>query len=115
MPGVWGGTNERPGTDHVISGLMRGLRKNCTRWRRQTDIHTNNQTNEHGDSMTESALLINGVRFGLLVFPDNVVLAGLVMDYGLGAATLMGKTSGELIFQINTGMTIATQLSDGTK
>ena len=46
-----GRTNERPGTDHVTSGPMRGLEKNCTRWRRQTHI----QTDGHGDSMTESA------------------------------------------------------------
>ena len=46
-----GRTNERPGTDHVISGPMRGLGKNCTRWRRQTDT----QTQGHGDSMTNSA------------------------------------------------------------
>ena len=44
-------SNERPGTDHVISGPMRGLEKNCTRWRRQTNIHPQG----HGDSMTNSA------------------------------------------------------------
>ena len=51
MSFFWGGgggrTNERPGTDHVTSGQMRALKKNCTRWRRQTD--------GHGDSMTEMA------------------------------------------------------------
>ena len=31
-----GSTNERPGTDHGTSGPMRGLEKNCARWRRQT-------------------------------------------------------------------------------
>ena len=30
---------------------MRGLEKNCTRWRKQTDRHTDG----HGDSMTNSA------------------------------------------------------------
>ena len=30
---------------------MRGLEKNCTRWRRHTDISTDG----HGDSMTNSA------------------------------------------------------------
>ena len=34
---------------------MRGLEKNCTRWRRQTDRHTDTQTDGHGDSMTNSA------------------------------------------------------------
>ena len=29
---------------------MRGLEKNCTRWRKQTDRHTDG----HGDSMTNS-------------------------------------------------------------
>ena len=48
-------TNERPGTDHVISGPMRGLEKNCTQWRRKTNRHTDTQTHGHGDSMTESA------------------------------------------------------------
>ena len=38
--GVGGLTNERPGTDHVISGPMRGLEKNCIRWLK----HTNRQT-----------------------------------------------------------------------
>ena len=39
-----GRTNERPGTDHVISGPMRGLGKNCTRWRTQTDRQTDTRT-----------------------------------------------------------------------
>ena len=34
---------------------MRGLEKNCTRWRRQTDTQTEPQTDGHGDSMTNSA------------------------------------------------------------
>ena len=49
-----GGTNERPGTDHVTSGPMRGREKNCTQWRKQTHTHTDRQTDGHGDSMTES-------------------------------------------------------------
>ena len=62
--GGWGGwTNERPKTDLVTSGPMRGLEKKCTRWRRQTDRQTdiqtdrqtNKQTDRHSDSMTESA------------------------------------------------------------
>ena len=28
------------GTDHVTSGPMRGLGKNCIRWRKQTDTQT---------------------------------------------------------------------------
>ena len=43
----WGGgglTNERPGSDHVIWGPMRGLEKNCTRWRKQTHRHTDMAT-----------------------------------------------------------------------
>ena len=39
------------GSGHVTCGPMGGLKKNCTRWHRQTDI----QTDGHGDSMTESA------------------------------------------------------------
>ena len=35
-----GSTNERPGTDHVITGPMRGLKKNCTQWRTQTHRRT---------------------------------------------------------------------------
>ena len=35
-----GRTNERPGTDHVTSGPMSGLGKNCTRWRKHTYTHT---------------------------------------------------------------------------
>ena len=47
----WGGrTNERPGTDHAISGLMRGL---------GNKLHpmalTDRQTDGHGNSMTKSA------------------------------------------------------------
>ena len=41
------GTNERSGTDHVTWGPMRGLEKNCTRWRRTTL--------RHRDYMVESA------------------------------------------------------------
>ena len=36
--GEGGGTNERPETDHVTPGPIRAHGKNCTRWRRQTDI-----------------------------------------------------------------------------
>ena len=50
MQGGWM-TNERPGTDHVMSGPMRGLQKNCTRWRGTTEPHPD----RHGDFMTESA------------------------------------------------------------
>ena len=38
------------GTDHVISGPMRGLKK-WIQWRKQTD----KQAEGHGDSMTELA------------------------------------------------------------
>ena len=43
-------TNESPGTDHGMSGPIRGLKK-CTQWQRQM----NTQTEGHGDSMTKSA------------------------------------------------------------
>ena len=48
-------TNERPGTDNVTSGQMRGLEKNCTRWCRQTDKQTDKQTDGHRDSMNETS------------------------------------------------------------
>ena len=47
MPGGGGGegggglTNERPSTDHVITGLMRGLKKIAYEGDKQTDRHTN--------------------------------------------------------------------------
>ena len=41
----------RPQTDHVISGPMRGLKKNCTQWRRHKDIQIDGQ----GDSMSNLA------------------------------------------------------------
>ena len=44
------GSNQMPGTDHVASGPMRGLKKNCIRWRKQTS----RQTDGHCNSMTES-------------------------------------------------------------
>ena len=49
--GLEGSTNERPGTDHVILGPMRGLEKNFTRWHGQTHRHTEG----HAGSMTNSA------------------------------------------------------------
>ena len=53
---VGGGlTNERPGTDHVISGPMKGFEKNCIRWRKQTHKQTDRHTDGHRDSMTELA------------------------------------------------------------
>ena len=42
--GGGGLTNERPGSDHVIWGPMRGLEKNCTWWRKQTQRHTDMET-----------------------------------------------------------------------
>ena len=45
--GGGGLTKERPGSDHVTSGPMRGIEKNCTQWRKHTS--------GHGDSMTNSA------------------------------------------------------------
>ena len=50
-----GKTNERPGTDLVISGPMRGLEKNCTHWRKQTDRQTDTHTSGYDNSMTESS------------------------------------------------------------
>ena len=44
-----GRTDEMPGTDHVISGPIRSLKKKLLPMA-QTDI----QTERHGDSMTES-------------------------------------------------------------
>ena len=44
-----GGTNKRPGTDHVISGPMRGLGK------KTAPNGADKQTSGHGGSMTESA------------------------------------------------------------
>ena len=50
--GAWGWrTNERPGSDHVTSGSIRGLKKNCTIWRKHPDRHSDG----YGNSMTESA------------------------------------------------------------
>ena len=50
-----GRTNGRPGTDHVISGQMRGLKKRIG-WRKHTNRQTDKQkTDGHCDSMTESA------------------------------------------------------------
>ena len=45
-----GRTNERPGTDHVTSGPIRGLGKKL-----HLMAHTDKQTNGHGDFMTNSA------------------------------------------------------------
>ena len=36
----WGITNERPGSGHVIWEPMIGLKKNCIRWRKQTNRQT---------------------------------------------------------------------------
>ena len=44
-----GRTNERPGSDHLISGPMRGLGKNCPNG---ADRHTHSQTDGHSDSNT---------------------------------------------------------------
>ena len=41
------------GTDHVISGPIRGLEKNCIRWRRPTDRQKNKLRSGHRDSMTD--------------------------------------------------------------
>ena len=38
-----GGTNERAGTDHEISGPIRGLKK-CTRLRKDPNIQTSRRT-----------------------------------------------------------------------
>ena len=46
----WGRTNESPGTDHVTSGPMRGLKKKL-----HPMTQTNKQTDAYGNSMTESA------------------------------------------------------------
>ena len=43
-----GSTNERPETDHVISGPMTGLKKTAPNG---ADGHTDRQTDGHGDSM----------------------------------------------------------------
>ena len=52
---LFGETNERPETDDVTSGPIRGTKKMHTM--AQTDRQTDRQTDGHGDSMTESAKL----------------------------------------------------------
>ena len=51
-----GRTNERPVTDHVTSGPMRGLGK------MHPMAQTNKQTSGHGDSMTELAQWADSVK-----------------------------------------------------
>ena len=51
---------------------MRGLEKNCTRWRKQTDT----QTDGHGDSMTNSAQwgrVGENYSVGSIIFQQDVV------------------------------------------
>ena len=52
----WGGvgTNERPGTDHVTSGPIKGLGKKLHPMA-QTNRQTHRHPGGHGDSMTETA------------------------------------------------------------
>ena len=56
--GEGGRTNERPGTDHVFSGPMRGLRKTAPNG---ANRHPGRQTHTHrqGNSITESNQIIN--------------------------------------------------------
>ena len=64
------GINERPGTDQMTSGPMRGCGKNCTRWRRQTNTHTDG----HGNSMTESTQwrpLSENYRLYIILYEDR--------------------------------------------
>ena len=44
---------------------MRGLEKNCTHWRRQTDRNTDTQIDGHGNSMPSGAELVKMV--GVLI------------------------------------------------
>ena len=47
------------GTDHVISGPMSGLDKNCIRWSRQT---ADKQTDGHRNYMTDPAQRAESVK-----------------------------------------------------
>ena len=69
--GAGGLTNERPGTDHVITGPMRGLKKNCTRWRTHTD--------GHGDFMTNSAQRGRVGENQTVLFNENFVREDIVL------------------------------------
>ena len=48
----------RPGSDHVTSWPIRGLKKNCTQWRIYADI----PTDKHGDSKSETADSVKGKK-----------------------------------------------------
>ena len=52
-------TNERPGTDHVISGPTRGLEKTASDG---ADRQNHRQTDKNCDSMTESAKWADAVK-----------------------------------------------------
>ena len=60
------------GTDHVISGQMKGLEKNGIRWRKQSD----RQTEGHCDSKTESALWAYSVKIKVFCSLDQHCLSG---------------------------------------
>ena len=55
-------------TDHVITGPMRCLEKNCIRWRRQTD----KQTDGHRDSMTNPAQRAESVKIIVLFLKNHI-------------------------------------------
>ena len=57
------------GTDHVISGPIRGLENKCIPWRNQT----NKQTDGHRDSMTKSAHCAVSVKISYLKCPTLFV------------------------------------------
>ena len=70
---MWEGTNERPGTDHVISGPIRGLKK------LHPMAQNHRQTDRHGNTMSESAqwgrfsekLVGTAYYFGFILSIDN--------------------------------------------
>ena len=61
--GLGGSTNERPGTDHVISGSMRGLNKTAPDG---TDRHSEKKASEVVVGVAKDSLTILNTTLGTL-------------------------------------------------
>ena len=77
---------------------MRGLGKNCTLWRRQTDRQTDRQTHGHGDSMTNSA---QWGRVG-----ENCTFMNICWALHWKELQVIGQISGELVACLHTIRTL---------
>ena len=87
-----GRTNDRPGTDHVISGPMKGLEENFIRWRRQKDRQTKDTHMDMATLWLNPPSGVDSVKIKCISFEMEIVHSTSIQNPGGSLSLKHGLT-----------------------